>query len=224
VTLVILAYVVGTQSADVLKTWNSSRHTDEYRSQAATQTAAILRRMGTIKVGDTLGDFFLEDIDGKVHRLSELVNTSAEKGGDVETARGGLVSTYKKATDRTLITYMKPDCDACLDELERLRSVADSPEDYEHVILITSANPLHMQRVREDYGLKCVILYDDERQFGAALKIQSFPFNLVVDHDRVIQEIIASVLLPEDYERLFEAPVTPRASVTPAKAGGPRQA
>jgi peroxiredoxin len=195
VTLVILAYVIGTQSADVLREWNFNRHTYEYRSQAVAQTAAILRRMGTIKVGDTLGDFSLEDIDGKLHLLSELT------------------------TDKTLITYMKPDCDACLDELERLRSVADSPEDYEHVILTTSANPLHMQRVREDFGLKCVILYDDERQFGAALKIQSFPFNLVVDHDRVIQEIIASVLLPDDYRLLFEAPVTPRASVTPAKAG-----
>jgi cytochrome c biogenesis protein CcmG, thiol:disulfide interchange protein DsbE len=180
VTLVILAYVVGTQSADVLKEWNSNRHTDEYRLQAATQTAAILRKMGTIKVGDTLGDFSLEDIDGKVHRLSDLV------------------------TDKILITCVQPDCDACLEEMERLRRAADSPDDYKHVILITSGNPLHMQRVREDYGLKCVILYDDERQFGAALKIQSFPFNLVVDHNRVIHEIIASVLLPEDYRRLFE--------------------
>jgi peroxiredoxin len=149
--------------------------------QAAEQTAEILRRMGTIKVGDTLGNFPLEDIDGKLHLLSELV------------------------TDKTLITYMKPDCDACLAELETLRSVAKGPDDYEHVILITSANPLHMQRIREDYGLGCVILYDDERQFGAALKIQTFPFNLVVDRDRVLQTVHANTLLPDDYELLFEA-------------------
>ena len=132
----MLAYVIGTQSAGWLREWNAARHADEYRTQAAERTAAILRKMGTIKVGDTLGNFPLEDIDGKLHLLSELV------------------------TDKTLITYMKPDCDACLEELERLRSVAKGPDDYEHVILITSANPLHMQRIREDYGLGCAILYD----------------------------------------------------------------
>ncbi len=191
VTLVALAYLIGTQSAEWMNEWNFSRHADEYRTQVADQTAAILRKMGTIKVGDTLGNFPLEDIDGKLHLLSELV------------------------TDRTLITYMKPDCDACLEELERLRSVAKGPDDYEHVILITSANPLHMQRIREDYGLGCEILYDNERQFGAALKIQLFPFNLVVDRNSVVQEIHANTLLPDDYEQLFEA----ARSVTPAQAG-----
>ena len=181
VTLVMLAYLIGTQSANVLKEWNLSRNANEYRTQAADQTAAILRKMGTIKVGDTLGNFPLEDIDGKLHLLSELV------------------------TDKTLITYLKLDCDACLEELERLRSIAKGPDDYEHVILIASANPLHMQRIRQDYGLGCEILYDNERQFGAALKIQSFPFNLVVDRDRVIQTIHANTLLPDDYEQLFEA-------------------
>ncbi len=179
-TLVALAYLIGTQSAEWMKEWNLSRHADTYRTQAAEQTAAVLRKMGTIKVGDTLGNFPLEDIDGKLHLLSELV------------------------TDRTLITYLKPDCDACLEELERLRNVAKGPDDYEHVILITSANPLHMQRLREDYGLGCEILYDNERQFGAALNIQLFPFNLVVNRDRLITEIHANKLMAEDYERLFE--------------------
>jgi hypothetical protein len=118
----------------------------------------------------------------------------------------------RQPSDLTLITYMKPDCDACLDELERLRSFvgrvrfepAGGDDIYDHVILITSANPLHMHRVREDYGLGCVILYDDERQFGAALRIEAFPFNLVVDANLVIQEIHANVLLPEDYRRLFD--------------------
>ena len=176
-----LAYVIGTQSAKWWNDWDAVAHANEYRAQAAERTAAILRKMGTIKVGDTLGNFPMEDIDGKLHLLSELV------------------------TDKTLITYMKPDCDACLEELERLRSVAKGPDDYEHVILITSANPLHMQRLREDYGLGCVILYDNERQLGAALKIQSFPFNLLVDGNLVIEEINAVTMLPDDYTKLFEA-------------------
>lgn len=178
--MLILAYFFGTQSADWMKDWHEGRYADKYRAGAAEQTAAILRKMGTIEVGDTLPNFPLEDIDGKLHLLSELV------------------------TDKTLITYLKPDCDACLDELESLRSVATSQNDYDHVILITSANPMHMQRIRKNYGLGCVILYDDERQFGAAFKIQGFPFNLIVDDSRVIQSIHVNVLLRADYEHFLE--------------------
>ncbi|MEW5797076.1 MAG: redoxin domain-containing protein [Candidatus Zixiibacteriota bacterium] len=156
--------------------WN----TDEYRKQASEQTAAILRKMGTIQVGDTLMDFSLEDIDGQWHRLSELV------------------------IDKTLITFVKPDCDACLIELERLSESARGPDDNEHVLLITSANPLHLQKLRADYGLGCAILYDEERYFESALEIQTFPFNLLVNSSLVIEEIHANTLLASDYERFFE--------------------
>jgi len=131
-----------------------SRNAEQYRSKAVALTAAILGKMGTIKVGDTLSNFAFEDIDGELHLLKEIV------------------------TDKTLITYIKPDCDGC-------------------------ANPLHLQKLREDYGLGCLMLYDEERLFGSALKIQSFPFNLVVNRDRVILEIHANTLLPDDYKRLF---------------------
>ena len=177
--LVGVAYVLGTQAAGLLDEWRLSRNAEHYRSKAVALTAAILRKMGTIKVGDTLSNFAFEDIDGELHLLKEIV------------------------TDKTLITYIKPDCDGCLVELERLRKAANGPEDYERVLIISSANPLHLQKLREDYGLGCLILYDEERLFGSALKIQSFPFNLVVNRDRVILEIHANILLPDDYKHLF---------------------
>jgi peroxiredoxin len=163
---------------------------DQYHAQASEQTAAILRQMGTIEIGDTLPNFPFEDIDGEIRLLSEVV------------------------TDKTLITYLERDCDACLVELERLKQAANSPDDYEHILLITSANPVHMQKLRAEYGLRCVILYDEERRFGSLLKIQSFPFNLVVNRQRVIEAIHANVLLPDDYERFFESTQT----VTPASS------
>jgi len=156
-----------------------SRNADQYRTQASEQTEAVLKQMGTIKVGDTLPNFPFEDIDGKVRLLSEVV------------------------TDKTLITYLERGCDACLLELERLKQAASGQDDYEHILLITSANPVHMQKLRAEYGLGCVILYDEERRFGSLLKIQSFPFNLVVNRQRVIEAIHANTLLPDDYERFF---------------------
>jgi len=135
--------------------------------------------MGTIEIGDTLTNFPFEDIDGKVRLLSEVV------------------------TDKTLITYMERGCEACLVELERLKQAVNSHADYEHVLLITSANPVHMQKQRADYGLGCVILYDEERRFGSLLKISSFPFNLVVNRQRVIEAINTNTMRPDDYERFF---------------------
>ena len=189
--VVVLAYVLAVQAFTLYEKWNLSRNADQYRTQASEQTAAILRQMGTIEIGDTLPNFPFEDIDGKVRLLSEVV------------------------TDKTLITYIQPDCDACLIELERLKQAAKSQTDYAHILLITSANPVHMQKLRADYGLGCVILYDEERRFGSLLKIQSFPFNLVVNRQRVIEAIRANTLLPDDYERFFDQAQT----VTPAKAG-----
>ncbi|MCX6833896.1 MAG: redoxin domain-containing protein [candidate division Zixibacteria bacterium] len=157
-----------------------SRNADQYHAQAAEQTASVLKQMGTIEVGDTLPNFPFEDIDGKVRLLSEVV------------------------TDKTLITYVERGCDACLTELERLKQAANGQADYDHILLITSANPLHMQKLRAEYGLGCVILYDEERRYGSLLKISSFPFNLVVNRQRVIEAIHANILLPEDYERFFD--------------------
>ncbi|MCX6835314.1 MAG: hypothetical protein NTW07_09325, partial [candidate division Zixibacteria bacterium] len=108
-------------------------------------------------------------------------------------------------TDKTLITYLERGCDACLLQLQRLKQVAGGSDDYEHILLITSANPVHMQKLRAEYGLECVILYDEERRFGSMLKISSFPFNLVVNRQRVIEAVHANILLPDDYERFFEA-------------------
>jgi len=177
--LIGVAYVLGTQSAGLLDKWQMSQNAEQYRSKATAQTAAILRKMGTIKVGDTLSNFAFEDIDGELHLLNEIL------------------------TDKTLITYMKPDCDGCLVELERLRTAANGPEDYKQVLIISSANPLHLHKLREDYGLGCLMLYDEERFLRSALGIYTYPFNLVVNRDRVILEVYGSVLLPDDYESLF---------------------
>jgi peroxiredoxin len=189
--VVVLAYVIGVQAAALFEKWHLSRNVDQYHAQASEQTAAILRKMGTIEIGDTLPNFPFEDIDGKVRLLSEVV------------------------TDKTLITYIKPDCDACLVELERLKQAANGQEDYEHILLITSANPVHMQKMRAEYGLGCVILYDEERRFGSLLKISSFPFNLVVNRQRVIETIHANTLLPDDYERFFESTSHPESQSHP---------
>jgi peroxiredoxin len=168
-----LAYVLGAKAAGWWDRHDRAETRESYRSDALALSRAVLKKMGTVAVGDTLTDFTFEDIDGEVHSLSDVL------------------------TDPTLIIYVKPDCDACLEEIERISQVAETPDDYRHFVLISTANPVHLQRLRSDFSLGCYILYDEERFFGNALKIESYPFGLLVDSGREIQEVYVTAL-PED--------------------------
>lgn len=171
---VAAAYLLGAKVGGMWESKDRAERSSEYRSKALAHSRAVLERMGTVAEGDTLSDFSFEDIDGHLHRLSEIL------------------------VDHTLLIYIKPDCDACLEEIERLSQVAHTPDEYSHFILISTANPLHLRKMREDYELQCLVLYDEERLFGNNLNIVSFPFGLMLDHERVIREVHASVLTDEE--------------------------
>jgi peroxiredoxin len=174
ILIAAVAYVLGSRAGRV---WNQKQHSDRraaYRSQALAHSAAVLERMGTIAIGDTLSNYSFEDIDGNLRRLSDIL------------------------VDNTLLIYIKPDCDACLEEIDRLSKTAHTSGDYSHFILISTANPLHLRKLRDDQGLQCLLLYDEERLFGNNLKISSFPFGLLLNRERVIEEVYASVLSDED--------------------------
>lgn len=179
VITVAAAYLLGAKAGTLWGEQERSDRRGQYRSQALAQSRAILERMGTVNIGDTLSDFSFEDIDGNLHRLSELL------------------------VDNTLLVYIKPDCDACLEEVGRLSQTAMTPEDYRHFILVSTANPLHLRKMREDYKLGCYMLYDEERLFGNNLKISSFPFGLLLNRDRIIENVYAMVLTDEELREII---------------------
>ncbi|RLG43708.1 MAG: hypothetical protein DRN81_05985, partial [Thermoproteota archaeon] len=153
----------------------------ELRAKGVRTTQRILERMGTVNVGDTLGDFILEDIDGNLHRLSELL------------------------TQKCVIAFIKPDCEGCLMELETIGRTITDGADHRHFIFISSANPLHMVELRENFGIRCPILFDEGRDVALRLKVQTYPFNFVVNHERVILDVRAGGMSGEDYQEIVAA-------------------
>ncbi len=172
---VVVAYFTGVEAGQYL----NHRKRAETRARGVNTTRAILDRMQTIEVGDTLFNYVFEDIDGREVSLDDLV------------------------TSRTVITYMQTDCDGCLLELEEMIKTVTDPADYRHFILISSANPLHLRKLRDNFGLDCAILYDEERQFGHALNIYSYPFSVIVNGSRVILDIRADALWAEDFKEII---------------------
>ena len=175
-----LAYVLGGEAAKLLQGRKAEKSIEKTREMGKMQTAAVLEKMGTIAVGDTLQDYMMEDIDGAWHALSDIV------------------------TDRTVITYMKANCEVCLYELKGMKEAVGSREDYERFIVVSPSNPLRMREIRDEYGVECLMLFDEERQYGAMMNIQSFPFNIVVNRNLEILEIHGNALLPDDYQRILD--------------------
>lgn len=167
------AWLLGAQAGNLV---NNSKAKD-YQKQRQTQTNQILEQMGTIKVGDTLPNYALEDLEGRIWQLSELID------------------------DRAIISFYKPDCGACEQQLDAFR---ESGLESSKLILISADNPLHLKALAETDGIEAVILYDENRAVSEALGITISPFNIVLNHSLVIERIEAGTMRADELAGEFK--------------------
>ena len=151
------------------------------RKASIRETQAVLQRMSTIEVGDTLPNYMVEDIDGNRFMLSELLC--------------GL----------TVISFITPDCDACLIELGTTVKNCTDSLNQRHFVYISTGNPVRLRTLRSSYGIKSLILFDEAAYISGDLRVSTFPFNVIIDRHRCIQEVQSGGLWPEQYERVLNA-------------------
>jgi peroxiredoxin len=142
-------------------------------------TQDILEQMENLQVGDTLPNGTLMDLDRNMVPLHSLL------------------------TDKSLVLFFDYSCENCLLELEHLTEELDSAA-ASHIILISGTNPLYLLDLREQYKLKAPILYDDHQRFMDLLGVNTFPFNLYVGKDGVIDSAVASPLGAVDFENFSQ--------------------
>jgi len=176
IATVSIAYILGVQAGNYV----GDKERAETRAKGINQTRQVLAKMGTINIGDKLQNLVLEDIDGNVRRLAELVK------------------------ERSVISFLRPDCDACLVELEHLHEIAVSPQDWEPFIFISTANPLHLRELEESFHMNSVILFDEEGMATEALNVMAWPFNIVVDGNLTIIDIHARPLDGDEFREVIE--------------------
>lgn len=163
---------------------NESRSTKIQAKRQRLQSA-ILLTMQSLKVGDTLLDHTFETLNLKNVALSELIDGT------------------------TLISIMDPDCHSCLEELATVSSIAGGDFLRDRLVLISEANPRLLAEVRDSLDLPSPILYDHRGQWIQHYRVTSFPFNLIVDSDLVIRQIVATQLTEEEVTELTAAERTP---------------
>jgi peroxiredoxin len=130
--------------------------------------------MGTISEGDTLPNFYFQDLNGDDVYLEEIIS------------------------EQVLMMYFEPDCELCLVELEMIRDEVTEQSQFDRFVMISGANPLHLIKLRDRYELSSPLLYDYQGFFRENLNIFTFPFNMVVDENLVIVEIKAGSLTPDE--------------------------
>jgi peroxiredoxin len=156
----------------------SVRHIHENAVQKRT-TRVELNRMQTLNIGDTLPDVRLEDLSGRSIDLASVIKHR-----------------------RTAIAFVLPDCDACLFEMQRILKLSPDSIAQQHWVLVSSSNPRTLNDLKVERGLAMPVLYDHQNRLASRLRINSFPFNIVVDSQRVIISIFSGALLDDQVSQI----------------------
>ncbi len=178
--VVVLAAVIG---AGLLLGGQAAHYATAKKQLAARNenTAGILSQMNTINVGDVLPDHRFEDLESNLVWLSDLL------------------------AHKTLISFYYPDCDGCILELEQLQNVCRDSADYQYFIYISSTDLQSLVEDREKHGIPLRIFYDHERAFAKELEVYTYPFNIIVNRDGLIEAIVGGALEESDFEDIIES-------------------
>jgi peroxiredoxin len=160
VVTVAVAYILGVAAAGIVQ------KAREKKNRIA-QTRVLLEKMGSgLDIGVTLPDAHLEDMNGALVDLSEIL------------------------CERSMVGFVSTSCGFCKLEVERFNKLATDPKRQSCLILISDAPPADLLDFRNELNIQCQLYYDPDGTYQSALGVYTFPFNLIVDENRTIQDII----------------------------------
>ena len=143
-------------------------------------TAAITEQMGELDIGDTLKDHLFERLSGDSFMLKSLFH------------------------EKSLLIVVQPECQSCHDEIQELVKAIQSEEDAKYFAIISSDNPRILAEMQETYNVTVPILYDHRRAYLSQYNIFTFPFNITIDKNGVVLDMMAGPMLAEDFREIIE--------------------
>jgi peroxiredoxin len=180
VLAILLGVVLALQASKLVMAHRLEKQTDT-EAQRRELTDEILDDMNTIDIGDTLADHTFRDLHRNPIELTQLI-----KG-------------------KTLVLFFDPDCGNCELELEALQRVVTDETDCQSFLLISAGNPWLMEELKTKYHLCSPMLYDYKGQFTYGMHIYTYPFNVIIDENRVIHDIISGPLSESDLKQIIAA-------------------
>ena len=138
-------------------------------------TSQVLRKVNAVQVGKKLPDHVFRDLELKEIRLSSVIS------------------------GKSVVSILSPSCGACDEQLGNIAHGLPLEVQEKSVIFITSYHPPKLSEIRDSLHLKAKVLFDYGNIFTDSLSVYVFPFNIMVDSDLTITDIIVGPIGPSDY-------------------------
>ena len=140
----------------------------------------ILAKMQNLNIGDTLPNHKFEVIGGDSAWLKDLL------------------------TEKCVLTIMLPGCEDCLYEAQELKAAITDSNDARHFIFATWENPRTFEDMKNEYALASPFLYDHKSAYFSNYDITTFPFNITLDENGVVLDMLSGSMLKEDFQEIIE--------------------
>ena len=144
------------------------------------------------------GDFFVKGKSGETLPKFNLEKISGEK-----ISSGKVIDKNKK----TLITIAAEWCPHCQVEAPEIQRFYDEYKDKANIIVIYSNNQSSKEKVQEfitKNGYSFPAYYDVDGKITAGFNVEGFPFNMILDGDKIIKTIEGEVTYEDLKENLLK--------------------
>jgi len=140
----------------------------------------ILSRMKTLKIGDTLDDHLFERISGDSVWLKELF------------------------CEKSVIIVVIPSCEGCHDEINELQQALRNPYDSKFFIFVSWQDPRLLEEMQKEMDIESPFLYDQETAYFSQFDITTSPFNIIVNKDGVVLDMLAGKMLKDEFQEIID--------------------
>jgi len=140
----------------------------------------FLAKMEHLNIGDTLPNHKFELIGGDSAWLKDLLSK------------------------KCVLTIMLPGCQDCLYEAQELKAAITDSSDARHFIFATWENPRTFEDMKNENNLASPFLYDHKRAYFSNYDITTFPFNITLDENGVVLDMLSGAMWKEDFQEIIE--------------------
>ena len=89
-------------------------------------------------------------------------------------------------------------------EIQELGKAIQSEEDTKYFTIISSDNPRILAEMQKTYNVTVPVLYDHRRAYLSQYNIFTFPFNITIDKNGVVLDMLAGTMSAEDFREIIE--------------------
>lgn len=183
ITIIVCSAVAvgaGHYLAGLLTARAISERIEEARKTRRSDNAAMLEEMGTISIGGRLNDFRFVDLNGDSVLLSETV------------------------TGKSLVMLFDPGCGSCGYEIEEIENVLGQSGECDRFVLVGGGTPEEIRTYLQDYDINCRVVCDENREFIFGLNVPGYPFNIVVNRELEIADVILGAMIRIEIQDFLE--------------------